>query len=52
MFTSVYFFRWPATAAQGPPNVYPSYGNIKGAWAQGTLDDNQFIEVIVIDFDI
>lgn len=25
--------------------MYPSYGDIQGAWAQGTRDENQFIEI-------
>ena len=37
---------------QGKPDVYPRYGDIKGAWAQGNRDDNQSIEVIVVDFEI
>ncbi|XP_048247981.1 speckle-type POZ protein-like [Haliotis rufescens] len=36
---------WPASAAVGPPRVYPRYGDIEGAWAQRTRDNKQFIEL-------
>jgi hypothetical protein len=37
---------------QGKPDVYPRYGDRQGAWAQRNTDANQFIEVIVIDFEV
>jgi hypothetical protein len=37
---------------KGKPDVYPRYGDRQGAWAQRNTDANQFIEVIVIDFEV
>jgi len=39
-------FSWPASRVEGQPVVYPSYGDIPGAWAPKVLDANQFIEVL------
>ena len=36
---------WCATMIIGPPKVYPDYGDKPGAWAQGVINDSQFIEV-------
>ncbi|XP_033747615.1 speckle-type POZ protein-like isoform X2 [Pecten maximus] len=36
---------WSANCVIGPPRVYPRYGDIRGAWAQGVCDSNQFLEV-------
>lgn len=36
---------WPASCVEGPPRVYPKYGDIAGAWAQQTKNANEFIEV-------
>ena len=41
------FFRWDADQVLGEPNVYPDYGDIKGAWAHMSPNDcsNERIEV-------
>jgi len=39
-------FSWSASRVEGQPVVYPSYGDIPGAWAPKVLDANQFIEVL------
>ncbi|CAC5409331.1 unnamed protein product [Mytilus coruscus] len=36
---------WAADSIIGKPRVYPKYGDIPGAWAQGQKDSKQFIEV-------
>ncbi|XP_076075167.1 uncharacterized protein LOC143046075 isoform X1 [Mytilus galloprovincialis] len=36
---------WAADSVIGKPRVYPKYGDIPGAWAQGKKDSKQFIEV-------
>ncbi|KAJ8319077.1 hypothetical protein KUTeg_004168 [Tegillarca granosa] len=36
---------WSANCLVGKPRVYPKYGDIHGAWAQGTIDSNQFVEL-------
>ena len=36
---------WPASCVEGPPRVYPKYGDIAGAWAQKNKDAHQYIEV-------
>lgn len=41
-------FSWPASCVLGPPRVYPKYGDIPGAWASGTIDANQFLEVVLL----
>ena len=33
----------------GPPVVYPKYGHLEGAWAQGKYDNDQCIVVIDVD---
>ncbi|XP_053390591.1 uncharacterized protein LOC123562101 [Mercenaria mercenaria] len=36
---------WSANSVVGSPKVYPNYGDSQGTWAQGDIDDKQFIEV-------
>ncbi|XP_060068603.1 speckle-type POZ protein-like [Ylistrum balloti] len=36
---------WAANCVIGTPKVYPRYGDIHGAWAQGVCDSQQFLEV-------
>ncbi|XP_021350569.1 uncharacterized protein LOC110448580 isoform X2 [Mizuhopecten yessoensis] len=36
---------WAAKCVIGPPKVYPRYGDIRGSWAQGECNGDQFIEV-------
>lgn len=36
---------WSANSVVGPPRVYPRYGDIHGAWAQGNTTDSEFIIV-------
>ncbi|CAF1274405.1 unnamed protein product [Adineta ricciae] len=38
---------WAAHQIIGPPKVYPRYGDLNGAWAQGNRANNEFI---VIEF--
>jgi hypothetical protein len=40
-FSSEYGAQYAATSALGPPDVYPAYGDLGGAWASLT-PDNQF----------
>ncbi|RUS77849.1 hypothetical protein EGW08_014401 [Elysia chlorotica] len=40
---------WSATQALGQPKVYPQHGDFHGAWAQGAIDENQYIE---LEFDV
>lgn len=40
-----YIYRWAAYNLEGPPDVYPDYGDYVGAWAQGILDANQYVDV-------
>jgi len=37
--------RWSANSVIGPPTVYPRYGDIHGAWAQGNTTESEFIVV-------
>jgi len=37
--------RWAADNVIGEPRVYPSYSDINGAWAQGSVNVNEFIVV-------
>ncbi|RDD41213.1 Transient receptor potential cation channel subfamily M member 3 [Trichoplax sp. H2] len=37
--------RWNADCVIGPPTVYPRYGHLEGAWAQGKYDNDQCIVV-------
>jgi len=37
--------RWSANSVIGPPRVYPRYGDIHGAWAQGNITEAEFIIV-------
>jgi len=39
---------WAANNVIGEPLVYPRYGDINGAWAQGTMTANEFIVVSII----
>ena len=41
----MYVYSWGADQALGLPNVYPRYGDITGAWAQGNNSSNEWIEV-------
>ncbi|XP_061181819.1 uncharacterized protein LOC133190296 [Saccostrea echinata] len=36
---------WSANMVVGEPRVYPTYGDVPGAWATQTKDAHQFIEV-------
>ncbi|KAK3772997.1 hypothetical protein RRG08_036330 [Elysia crispata] len=40
---------WSANQALGPPKVYPQHGDIHGAWAMGTIDQHQYLE---LEFDV
>lgn len=40
---------WAANNVIGEPLVYPRYGDINGAWAQGTMTANEFIVVEFAD---
>ena len=39
------YVRWSANSVIGPPRVYPRYGDIHGAWAQGNITEAEFIIV-------
>ena len=41
------YFRWAADQVLGEPNVYPTHGDIEGAWAHRfkTSCSNEHIEV-------
>lgn len=36
---------WSANQVIGPPNVYPSYGDLRNTWASKVIDANQFINL-------
>ncbi|KAK3106466.1 hypothetical protein FSP39_020548, partial [Pinctada imbricata] len=36
---------YAANEVIGIPNVYPNYGDLKGAWAQKSLNENEYIQV-------
>jgi speckle-type POZ protein len=36
---------WAACCVIGEPRVYPRYGDIQGAWAQGNVSDSEYIIV-------
>ncbi|XP_059177325.1 kelch-like protein 8 [Physella acuta] len=36
---------WSADQVIGPPKVFPQYGDNCGAWAQGSIDNKQFLEI-------
>lgn len=37
--------RWAANQVIGPPQVYPQYGDIEGAWASENTNSIEYIEV-------
>ena len=41
-------FSWSAEQILGAPQVYPQYGDIAGAWAQKSLSNAEYIEVIIV----
>ncbi|KAL5017801.1 hypothetical protein ScPMuIL_003523 [Solemya velum] len=36
---------WSASKVVGPPVVFPQYGDIQGAWAPGSIDNAQYLEL-------
>ncbi|CAL1542132.1 unnamed protein product [Lymnaea stagnalis] len=36
---------WSADQVVGSPKVYPEHGDLNGAWASGSIDKHQFIEL-------
>jgi len=47
--TSVYGEGWDATQLQGPPKVYPYYGDCKGAWAPENSSGTK--EILTLEFE-
>ncbi|KAL5015078.1 hypothetical protein ScPMuIL_009348 [Solemya velum] len=40
---------WSASKVVGPLAVFPQYGDIRGAWAPGSIDNAQYLEEDTVD---